>query len=30
VLADVRGLVQGVQLAAPEGRIERALEVLEE
>ncbi len=30
VLAEVRGLVQGVQLAAPLGRIERALEVLEE
>ena len=29
VLADIRGLVQGVQLAAPLGRIERALEVLE-
>jgi methionine synthase I (cobalamin-dependent)/5,10-methylenetetrahydrofolate reductase len=30
VLADVRALVQGVQLAAPLGRIERALEVLQE
>jgi homocysteine S-methyltransferase len=29
VLADVRDLVQGVELAAPLGRIERALEVLE-